>query len=29
MTMNFYYSDNKTKVHHEAFPESFSMLIVG
>jgi len=29
MTMSFFFNDNKTKVHHEAFPENFRMLIVG
>ena len=27
--INFFFNDNKTKVHHEAFPENFRMLIVG
>jgi len=27
--MNFFYNDAKEKVHHEYFPESFKMLIVG
>ena len=28
MTLSFF-NDNKTKVHHEAFPENFQMLLVG
>ena len=27
--MSFFFNDNKTKVHHEAFPENFRMLTVG
>ena len=27
--MNFFYNDHKEKVHSEAFPENFRMLIVG
>ena len=27
--MNFFYNDVKEKIHHEYFPESFRMLIVG
>ena len=29
MTMSFFFNDNKTKIHHEAFPKNFRMLIVG
>ena len=27
--MNFFYNDNKEKLHHESLPENFRMLIVG
>lgn len=29
MNTNFFYADNKKKIHHESFPENFRMLVVG